>query len=303
MQRKVIEIDEALCDGCEQCIDACAEGALALVDGKAKVVKDQFCDGLGACIGDCPTGALKIVEREAEAYDPVATEAHVRKLRGEAGVKRMHESAEEHAAEPAAAAPASHAGHHHGSNGGGCPGSRMRMPEPSAGQDKPAAISGDGLPAKVNPSDLGQWPVQLHLVPPQAPFFQDKELLVLNSCGAVASADVHWRYLRGRSVVMACPKLDVTDPYVQKLTAIMAENRIPKVVVVRMQVPCCGGLTQMVLQAHAECGRDDLVVEEVTLSLDGAVMRTEVIAGPAAARAGAGAPQRAPGMPLPMSRG
>jgi hypothetical protein len=175
----------------------------------------------------------------------------------------------------------------------------MRVLEP-AGEAKPATVSGAGLPDKVNPSDLAQWPVQLHLVPPQAPFFQDKELLVLNSCGAVTSADVHWRYLRGRSVVMACPKLDVTGPYVEKLTAIMRENRIPKVIVVRMQVPCCGGLTQMVLQAHADSGRDDLVVEEATLALDGSVMRQEVIAGPGAARAGVAAPGFGPGMGLPV---
>ncbi len=295
MKRKVIEIDEELCDGCEQCIDACAEGALALVDGKAKVVKDQFCDGLGACIGDCPTGALKIIERDAAAYDAAATEVHVRKLRGEDGVKRMRQSAEEHAA----AAPAPHGGHHHGSNGGGCPGSRMRVLEPAA-KTQPAAAAGSGLPAKVQASDLAQWPVQLHLVPPKAPFFEDKELLVLNSCGAVTSADVHWRFLRGRSVVMACPKLDVTGPYVEKLTGIMSQNRIPKIVIVRMQVPCCGGLTQMVLEAHANSGRDDLVVEEVTLALDGAVLKEEVIAGPGARRASAGAPGMAPGKQLPV---
>jgi len=173
------------------------------------------------------------------------------------------------------------------------------MLEPE-GEHKPTVVAGGGLPDKVQASDLVQWPVQLHLVPPQAPFFQDKELLVLNSCGAVASADVHWRFLRGRSVVMACPKLDVTGPYVEKLTGIMAQNRIPKVVIVRMQVPCCGGLTQMVLQAHADSGRDDLVVEEVTLALDGAVLKQEVIAGPGATRASAGAPPMAPGRRLPV---
>jgi len=176
----------------------------------------------------------------------------------------------------------------------------MRTLGPTAQEARPAAVSGVGLPDKVQPSDLGQWPVQLHLVPTRAPFFQDRELLVLATCGPVVSADVHWRYLRGRSVVVACPKLDLTGPYVEKLTAIMAENRIPRVVVVRLQVPCCGGLTQMVLEAHSLCGRKDLVVEEAILSVDGSVMRQEVVAGPGAANSGIGAPEVAPGRRLPI---
>ncbi len=272
------------------------------MDGKAKVVKDQFCDGLGACIGDCPTGALKIIERDAPAYDSAATEVHVRKLRGEDGVRRMRGMHDDDPAPAAAqAAPVSpHAGHDHGANGGGCPGSRMRVLEPAAQGAKPAALAADGLPNKVQPSDLGQWPVQLHLVPTQAPFFQDKELLILSTCAPVASADVHWRYLRGRSVVVACPKLDLTGPYVEKLTAIMASNRIPKVVIVRMQVPCCGGLTQMVLEAHANSGRKDLVVEEAIMAIDGSMMGQNVVAGPGAPTRSAGAPQLAPGQRLPL---
>jgi len=187
MKRKIITIDEDLCNGCGECITACAEGALQLVDGKAKLVKEQFCDGFGDCIGECPTGALKIEEREAE---------------------------------------------------------------------------------------LEQWPVQIHLVQPGAPFFRDRELVVLSTCAPVASADVHWRFLRGRSVAVGCPKLDNTAPYAEKLGAILAESSIPKAIIVRMEVPCCGGLSQIVREAAALSGRTDLVVEEVTVALDGDVVGT-----------------------------
>lgn len=298
MSRKIIEIDRDLCNGCGQCVDACAEGAIQLVEGKAAVVRDEYCDGLGACIGECPTGALRIVERDAAAFDPAAAEDHVRRLRGEAGVQRMHaghdgevgaEPARPHGgqarpggvapgqpqAHPARAAHVAHSVHAAHGSGGGCPGSRMRVAPAAAAP--PAAVAGTGLPARVNPSDLGQWPVQLHLVPVHAPFFAGRELVVLATCGPVASADVHWRFLRGRSVVVACPKLDVTEPYVDKLAAIFRDNDIPRVLVVRMEVPCCGGLTRMVAQARQLSGRDDLAVEEVVLGLQGEVQRQQEV--------------------------
>ena len=148
--------------------------------------------------------------------------------------------------------------------------------------------SGAGLPDAINPSDLQQWPVQLHLVPPVAPFFQGKELLVLATCGPVASADVHWRFLRGRSVVVACPKLDVTEPYVEKLAMILRENDIPKAIVLIMEVPCCSGLSNMAEQALALSGRKDLEVEEVTLGLDGKVRGTRTLGASATHGAFAG---------------
>lgn len=268
MRRPIIEIDEKLCNGCGQCVDACAEGAIKLVNGKARVVRDEYCDGLGACVGECPVGALKVVEREVADFDARATEAHVRLTRGEAGVRRMQEFHGAHGA-PTAPAPVASMAHGHGHGGGGCPGSQVRMA--AAGPAPAAAVAGSGLPARVLPSDLGQWPVQLHLVPVRAPFFQDRELVVLATCGPVASADVHWRFLRGRSVVVACPKLDHTEPYLEKLAGIFQSNRIPKVLVVRMEVPCCGGLTQTVLGARTRSGRADLPVEEIVIGLDGAV--------------------------------
>ena len=266
MKRKIIEINEDLCDGCGDCVIGCAEGALQIIDGKAKVVKEQFCDGFGDCIGTCHTGALKIVEREAEEYNIGATREHVLKTGGEEAVKRFDEANAEHDAKEAADKPKT----------GGCPGMQVRMKEASAAKPATNSVSDGG---QVIKSDLDQWPVQLHLVQPSSPFFDGKELVILSTCAPVASPDVHWRFVRGRSLVVACPKLDKTEPYVEKLAGIMAQNNIPKVIVVRMSVPCCGGLSMMAAQAHAASGRSDLVVEEVTIGIDGELMKTERLAG------------------------
>jgi len=231
------------------CITACAEGALQLVDGKAKLVKEQFCDGFGDCMGECPTGALKIVERDVPDYDPAATREHVAKTGG----AQAHEMK-------------ARAGHMM-AHGGGCPGTRMRM-----ATEAPSAAptpTGAGMPSQVNPSELRQWPVQIHLVQPGAPFFKNKELVIMSTCGPIASADVHWRFLRGRSVVVGCPKLDDTEGYAEKLGAILSEPSIPKVIVVRMEVPCCGGLTAIARQAVQLSRRKDLEFQEVVVSLDG----------------------------------
>lgn len=281
-KRKIIEINEDLCNGCGDCISACAEGALQMVNGKAKLVKDNFCDGFGDCLGECPTGALKIVERDAPDYDESATRAHVAQTGGADAVRVFDAAAarhsQAHAPKAAPAMPHAH-GHGHG-GGGGCPGTRMRMRAESAGQARPAAtnVSGGGLPAQLNPSELRQWPIQIHLVQPGAPFFAGKELVIMNTCGPLASADVHWRFLRGRSVVVGCPKLDRTEPYVQKLAGILSDPSIPKAVVVRMEVPCCGGLSMIATQAVQQSGRTDLELEEVTLGLEGEVQQSRRLA-------------------------
>ncbi|MEI8346096.1 MAG: 4Fe-4S binding protein, partial [Pseudomonadota bacterium] len=182
MKRKIIRINEDLCNGCGSCVTGCAEGALKIVNGKAKMVNEVFCDGLGACIGHCPTGALVIEERDAPDFDEKAVEEHLAKAPKAAPVHQ----------------------HHHGP--GGCPGMaqrQLRTDTPTA-----TASSSTGLPDQVNPSELRQWPVQLHLVNPANPAFQNKEMVLLSTCSPIASADVHWRYLRGRSVCVACPKLD-----------------------------------------------------------------------------------------------
>ena len=269
MKRKIIEINEELCNGCGDCIVGCAEGALQLVDGKAKLVKENFCDGFGDCVGTCPTGALQIIERDAEAFDEEATIEHVRSIGGEDAVKRMLNAADEHEAkEQKATQPKK----------GGCPGMQIRMAQKKETAAKPAATTVD-VTGQVIKSDLEQWPIQLHLVPPNAPFFEGKELVVLSTCSPVASPDVHWRFVRGRSLVVACPKLDRTEGYVEKLAGIMAQNNIPKVIIVRMQVPCCGGLTQITQQAYAASGRTDLEVEEVTIGLDGELLDIKQLAG------------------------
>jgi NAD-dependent dihydropyrimidine dehydrogenase PreA subunit len=270
MKRKIIEINEDLCNGCGDCIVGCAEGALQLVDGKARLVKEQYCDGFGDCVGTCPTGALQIIEREADDFNEAATIEHVRTLGGEEAVQRMLGAADEHEARENAKEP-------NPPKPGGCPGLKLRFGNKPK-EEKPKAETGTAA-GQVIRSDLDQWPIQLHLVPPTAPFFDGKELVVLSTCSPVASPDVHWRFVRGRSLVVACPKLDRTEGYVEKLAAIMARNDIPKVIVVRMEVPCCGGLTMITKQAHAASGRSNLVVEEVTIGLDGELLKSEKIAG------------------------
>jgi len=275
--RKIIQIDEDLCNGCGNCITGCAEGALQLIDGKARLAKEQFCDGFGDCIGHCPTGALTIAERDADEYNEQATRMNLMQTQGMDAVKRMDKANEahergEHPEEKflgqLARAP---------QGGGGCPGMRMRMGNSNAAQSPAPTPAGGALPPKMMPSALEQWPVQLHLVQPGAPFFHNKEMAILSTCAPIASADVHWRFMQGRSVVVACPKLDRTEPYVDKLAAIFQDTSIPKAIVVRMEVPCCGGLSRIVQEAHTRSGRTDLIVEEVTLSLTGEVIATQPI--------------------------
>jgi len=262
MERKIISIDEDLCDGCGNCIVGCSEGALQLVDGKARLVKEDFCDGFGDCVGACPTGALVIEERETVDFDEEAVKQHLLETQGIEAVWRMEEAQKKHHAHEAD----DHLHH-------GCPGSRMREIKRPAQQT--AATPNPTGP--IMQSELAQWPVQIHLVPPTAPYFKNKELVVMSTCGPLASADVHWRYLRGRSVVVGCPKLDDARPYASKLGTILKENEIPKVIVARMEVPCCGGLTTIVHQAVELFGRDDIIVEENVIGIDGVIKDTRVI--------------------------
>lgn len=264
-RRKIVTIHEELCNGCGRCVTACAEGALRIVNGKARLVSERFCDGFGDCIGQCPTGALKIQERECVDVDEQATRRHVLELGGPEALRRMEAAAEAHAHREAHATVGPPTG---------CPGLRVRAPTPTA--TAPAdAVRDDGLPARVLPSELRQWPVQIHLVHPGAAFFANRELVVLSTCSPIASADVHWRFIRGRAVVVGCPKLDRTEGYPEKLASILSNPTIPRVIVVRMEVPCCGGLTAIVLEAARRCGRTDLEVAETVISVDGAVRSTK----------------------------
>ena len=231
--REVIEIDEELCDGCGDCITACAEGALALVDGKAKLVSDVYCDGLGACIGDCPQGAIAIVQREAADFDEVAVERHLGDQRGRVGAPMVVSQL------PIAGGPAA---------GSSCPGSRTQAWTPSESRS-------DGA-AEVS-SQLRQWPIQLHLVPPTAPFFVDSEVLLAADCVAYAVGGFHGRYLNGHGLAIACPKLDSRqEVYLEKLTTMIDEAGIKALNVMVMEVPCCSGLVHMVKEARARATRD-----------------------------------------------
>ena len=234
--RKIVKIDEAKCDGCGLCVPSCAEGAIEVVDGKARLLADNLCDGLGNCIGDCPQGAITIEERPAEAFDEVAVEA--RKASGAEG-------------------NATSGGHT------GCPGAMLRQLDPADAAPRSPA---PGAPAT---SRLRQWPVQLSLVPPAGAIWQDADVLIAADCVGFALPDFHQRLLAGKTLVIACPKLDDVAPYVAKLTRIFADNPVRSVTVAHMEVPCCGGIGRAVREATAASGRDDLAVTDITVSIDG----------------------------------
>ncbi len=244
MKRKIIRIDEDLCNGCGICIDACAEGALELIDGKARLVGEIYCDGLGACLSGCPTGALTIEERESEGFDPAAVDQRL--------------TAQGRAPLAAHAAPGGH---------GGCPGSRAMAFGPAAA---PAACEGS-CGAVHAPSQLGNWPVELHLISPAAPYLDDADVLIAADCVPAALASFHQELLAGRVLMIACPKLDDSSPYLEKLTTIFAERAVRSVTVAIMEVPCCRGLMEIVRRAVAASGRD-LPLEVVRVGIRGEIL-------------------------------
>lgn len=231
-----MKIDEELCNGCGLCVPNCHEGALQVIDGKVRLVSELMCDGLGACIGHCPEGAITIETRESEPYS---------ESRVVAGV---------------------HHGHHHGQPGGGCPGSRERVIE------KPSAVS--PVP-ESGQSELRQWPVQMHIINPNASYFHGADLLMAAVCVAYSTGGFHNKYLRGRSLAIACPKLDHnTEIYVEKLTALIDTAKVNTITVMIMEVPCCGGLLQMVKAASARASRK-VPVKEMIISISGEVLKEE----------------------------
>ena len=249
MKRRIVQIDEAKCDGCGQCIPACAEGAIALVGGKARLSSDVLCDGLGACLGDCPQGALTVIEREADDFDEAAVKVHLGNLGRAAGEAP-------HAPPPAPAPrrPALGILHEAPAESGGCPGSRS-MTLPRRGLSVVQDTSGPTLPAPGAQSRLGQWPVQLHLVPVNAPYFEDADLLVAADCVPFAYPRFHEDLLDGKALVVGCPKLDDLQAYVEKLGRIFAANDVRSVTVVRMEVPCCGGISMAARRSLAAAGK------------------------------------------------
>jgi NAD-dependent dihydropyrimidine dehydrogenase PreA subunit len=255
--RKVIRIDEAKCDGCGQCAEACAEGAIRIVDGKARLVSETYCDGLGACIGECPQGAIAVEEREAADFDPEAVRRHLEA----SGAKRA-----------APSAPAAHGAARHGPapHFGGCPGSAVRVFEPRAEAGAEAPDTGSsGLP-----SQLRNWPVQIALLPVRAPFYDGAELLVAADCAPFAFADFHRRFLSGRVLAVGCPKLDDTGFYRSKLGRILEANDVRSVHVVNMEVPCCFGLVQLARRAIVESGKS-IPLTVTTIGIRGDVLGTE----------------------------
>lgn len=273
VKRQIIRIDEELCDGCEQCIPACPEGALQIIDGVAKVVKEGFCDGLGACLGECPQGALTVEERDADEYDEEGVIEHL-KTNAPDRLDDHMEHLREHGMAPAEGAGA-HAHEAPGEmrtrlpSGGGCPSARLMQwgsEASSDGEGEPAG-AGRSEPAGLS-SELRQWPIQLHLVNPIAPYFKDADLVLVADCVPFAYANFHNDFLKGKAVTIACPKLDDTRPYVAKLTQMVDFANIKSMKVVVMEVPCCSGLVGMAREA-IEAAKRSIPLEYVVIGIKG----------------------------------
>jgi len=245
--RKIVKIDEEKCNGCALCIPNCAEGALQIIDGKAKLVSDKFCDGLGACLGHCPQDAITIIEREADDFDEKAVEVHLH---------RKNEAVPAPEPKPQPAPLFS-----------GCPSSKpmhFKVHESNTGT----------YPMVPSVSMLSQWPVQLKLVPVNAPYFQDADLLVVADCVPFAYANFHQDFLKGKAVVVGCPKLDDIQYYKEKLTEIFKTNSIKSVTVPYMEVPCCFGLVKATEDAIAASGKD-IPLKKVKIGIRGDIKTEE----------------------------
>lgn len=292
MIRKIIHIDEDKCNGCGACVNACHEGAIGLVDGKAKLLRDDYCDGLGDCLPTCPTGAISFVEREAVAYDEAAVLANQQKKQQTEGVKGQNASSTSQAApkitlqsnlaagvsggsislDPGVKAGGCKVGGlNPGGRVGGCPGKMARaikrQPEVNAEVENfQATVSGNIKPM----AQLAQWPCQIRLVPIKAPYFQGAKLLIAADCTAYAYANIHQEFMKGKITIIGCPKLDPVE-YSEKLQQIIANNDIKSVTVLRMEVPCCGGLEQAAITALKNSGKF-IPWQVVTISVDGRIL-------------------------------
>ena len=247
VMRKIIEIDEELCDGCGQCVPACAEGAIDIIDGKARLVSEKYCDGLGACLGECPTGALKVIEREAEDFDEEAVEEYLKE-----------KEAEEKQAEEIVAI--------------GCPSARLQSFAPASACEKANIPTSQSTAI----SALSHWPVQIHLVPPTAPFLKNAELLVVADCVPIAYPNLHQDFIEGKVVLVGCPKFDDIPQYVQKFADIFKSANIKSVTAMVMEVPCCSGLPMIVKKAMEVAGKE-IPMEQVVISTRGQVLKRAAI--------------------------
>lgn len=248
VMRKIIEIDEELCDGCRLCVPACAEGAIQIVDGKAKLVADKYCDGLGACLGECPNDALHIIEREAEDFD-------------EEAVHEFLESKEESDKAAETALPC------------GCPSIQVQsFFSQSSGPDK-----AEKAPQTGPTSDLSHWPVQIRLVPPNAPFLKGADLLVSADCAPFAYPNFHRDFIKGKVVMVGCPKFDEVKAYIQKFVEIFATADIKSITVAVIEVPCCQGLPMIIKKGMTLAGKK-IPSEQVTISTRGQILKKEELA-------------------------
>ena len=245
MKRDIVLIDQEKCNGCGECINNCAEGAIEIVDGKARMISEIYCDGLGACLGHCPQDAISIEHREAVDYDEEATNEHLKSI----------------GREPLAAA---NQNAHNDVHMSGCPSARIIQREIRT------TVNDDNVGVDNVPSMLSQWPIQLTLVPPEAPFLENAELLIAADCVPFAYPRFHEKFLKDKTVVIACPKLDDVDFYIERLTDIFTKNSIKRITIVHMEVPCCFGLNHAVSEA-LKASKNDIPVEEVTIGIDGTV--------------------------------
>jgi len=243
MKRKIVEIDDELCDGCGQCVPACAEGAIQVIEGKARLLKDRYCDGLGACLGDCPKGALHIVERDAEEFDEEAVEAHLEGLESKKEVSDI----------PMAC---------------GCPSSQIQAFEPE---------EASGAPSGSTRSALSHWPVQIQLVPPTAPFLRGADLLVAADCTPFAYPDFHRDFVQGKAVLVGCPKFDDVETYVARFADIFRSADIRSITVVVMEVPCCSALP-VLLERAMEKAEKRIPMEVIVLSTRGRILKRDELA-------------------------
>ncbi len=256
--RKIIEIDEEKCTGCGECILSCAEGALAIVDGKAKLVGEILCDGLGACLGECPEGALKLVEREAEDFDEAAVEKRLADL----GRQPTHDHGQAAHVHPAGGCPSAAATTLNAAPAGGCPSATAAVFEtaPSGG----VAIGGAA-------SSLGHFPIKLQLLGPGAPFLRGADLVLLADCVATAYPDLHAKLLPGKAIAMGCPKLDDLEAHIQRLAEIIAGANIRSLTVAHMEVPCCHGFVYAAQEALKRSGKS-IPLGRINISRDGRVI-------------------------------
>jgi NAD-dependent dihydropyrimidine dehydrogenase PreA subunit len=245
--RKIIQIDEEKCDGCGNCILNCAEGALSLVDGKAKVISDNLCDGLGACIGECPQGALKIIEREADEFDEQAVEAHLENKKPTSTPEAVSVMA------------------------CGCPSTQIQSFTPCSKANQPVQRD------SIGESALSHWPVQIRLIPPDAPFLKGADLLVVADCVPVAFPNLHQEFLQGKTIMLGCPKFDDAQMYVDKFAAIFRTAAVKRITTVVMEVPCCAGLPKIVKKGMQKAGVE-IAISEVVISTRGKIIEERKVA-------------------------